>query len=457
MKNFGCIAGVLVAMICQPLFAADPPADGERPADQAASNDSKAVIETPAKEQSWNLHLQNTNIVQYHPNFSALYSGLNSLQNTADVRETITFDITAGVHLWKGGEAFIDGFMYQGFGFNNTVGTAGFPNGDSTVGTDAPAVALARLFIRQTFSFGGEQQCVNDDQTHLGGQVDGSRLVINAGKFGAKDFFDSNAYANDPRSQFMNQSLTANGAWDFAQDALGSTTGIVVELYQPKWVLRYGFLQVARDAGGMTEDAHYLKAWQMVAEIERGYTLLDRPGVIRLLGYASRADMGKYQDALNDPVDPKDIVDTRRFRIKYGVGLNVEQEICKDVGAFLRLGWNDGRTESWSFTDVDRTASLGVSVKGSYWGRPDDTYGLAGVVNGISSVHRDFIAAGGTGLQIGDGRLSYGPESIFETYYDFKVWQTVHFALDYQFINNPAYNRDRGPVCVYGARLHWDF
>ena len=178
---------------------------------------------------------------------------------------------------------------------------------------------------------------------------------------------------------------------------------------------------------------------------------------VRLLGYLERAHMGSLQEALDSPVRPADIVATRVYRCKYGFGLNVEQEIIKNVGIFMRLGWNDGRTEGWIFDDVDHAASLGISIKGEAWGRPNDTFGFAGAINGLPDVHKRFFAAGGTGILAGDGALNYGLETNVETYYDAQICNGVHLAFDYQFISNPAYNRDRGPVSVFAARMHWEF
>jgi high affinity Mn2+ porin len=166
--------------------------------------------------------------------------------------------------------------------------------------------------------------------------------------------------------------------------------------------------------------------------------------------------MGSYQEAIDSPIHPADIEATRAYRYKYGFGLNVEQEIIKNVGAFARLGWSDGQNEAWVFSDVDYTASIGLSIKGAFWHRPNDTFGLAGVLNGISTVHQEFFEAQGTGILAGDNGLNYGWEKVLETYYDFQIWKTIHGALDYQFVTNPAFNRDRGPVSVFGARLHWE-
>jgi high affinity Mn2+ porin len=167
--------------------------------------------------------------------------------------------------------------------------------------------------------------------------------------------------------------------------------------------------------------------------------------------------MGSYQAAIDNPARPADIEATRQYRQKFGFGLNLEQEIAKNIGLFARLGWSDGRTEAWVFSDVDRTATVGISIKGEFWQRPEDTLGLANAVNGIAKVHQEFLAAGGTGILAGDGALNYALEDALEIYYDFQVWKTIHVALDYQFLLNPAFNQDRGPVSILGARLHWEF
>jgi high affinity Mn2+ porin len=269
----------------------------------------------------------------------------------------------------------------------------------------------------------------------------------------------------------MNWAFMANEAWDYPGDSLGYITGFAAELNQPKWALRYGFFQMPRESNGLSVEDRILKwpydssagngpfleAWGMVSEFERRYYLNNHPGIIRLLAFLNRANMGSYQSAVDSPIRPADIVATRDDRYKYGFGFNLEQEITKNLGVFSRLGWSDGNNEAWVFSDVDRTATLGLSVKGEPWHRPSDTFGLAGALNGISKNHQNFFAAGGLGILAGDGALTYGWEQILETYYDFGVWKTVHVTLDYQFINHPAFNRDRGPVSVFGARLHWQF
>jgi high affinity Mn2+ porin len=427
---------------------------------EVLSADPKTALQTaesPATE-TWNWHVQNTDIVQYHPAFPASYSGPNSLSSSAEVAETVSLDLYAGARLWRGAEAHIDGLMWQGFGLSKTLGVEGFPNGEAfRLGTKVPNVTIARLFISQTIGLGGEQEPVEDGPLQLAGKQDVSRITLTVGKLSAKDFFDNNTYANDPRTQFMNWALMANEAWDYPADSLGFMTGFVAELNQPHWAVRYGFFQMPPVSNGMGIDPHYLEAWGMVTEFERRYILNGHPGTVRLLAYLNSAHMGSYQEAVDSPIRPADIVATEAYRYKYGFGLNVEQEIITNVGAFARLGWSDGQTESWTFADVDRTATLGLSIKGGFWGRANDTVGLAGIINGITPVHSQFLAAGGLGILGGDGNLTYGWEKIVETYYDFQIWKTLHGALDYQFISDPAYNQVRGPVSVLGARLHWSF
>ncbi len=410
------------------------------------------------QEQFWNWHAQNTDIVQYHPGFSTRYSGPNSLNSANEVKETVSFDLLLGMRLWRGAEFHVDGLMWQGFGFADTRGVDGFPNGEAfRLGTKVPNVNFSRVFVRQTIGLGGEQETVEDEQLQLAGKRDVSRITLTLGRMSAKDIFDNNAYANDSRTQFMNWALMANEAWDYPGDSLGYIPGFAAELNQPKWAFRYGIFQMPKVSNGTALDFHLLEAWGMVTEFERRYRLEDRPGTVRLLAFVNEAHMGSYQAALDSPTRPADIAATRAYRYKYGFGLNLEQEMLKNIGLFTRLGWSDGENEAWVFGDVDRAATLGLSVKGESWNRPNDTIGLAGVLNGLSRVHRDFFAAGGTGILAGDGTLTYGLEEILETYYDFAIWKTVHATLDYQFINHPAFNRDRGPVSVFGARLHWSF
>lgn len=427
---------------------------------------------SPVEPQAWNFHAQNTDVVQGYPGFSARYSGANSLPTGGQTRESVSFDLTAGVRLWPGAQAFVDAMMWQGFGINNTLGAAGFPNGEAfRLGTAVPNGAITRLFVRQTFGFGGGRESMPDAPLSLAGTEDISRLTVTLGRFSAKDVFDNNAYANDPRTQFMNWALMANQAWDYPADAIGYITGLTTEWKKGDWTLRGGLFQMPSVSNGLTYENRFLKwpydgaassgpileSWGSVVEFEHRHVLGGHPGAVRLLAYLNRANLGSYSSAVEASTRPADLVATRDYRHKFGFGLNLEQEVSANVGVFSRLGWSDGRNESWVFSDVDATVTSGVSIRGGAWGRPDDTFGCAGVLNGLSGDHRAFFKAGGRGILSGDGDLSYGWEKILETYYSFGLWKSVSASLDYQFIADPAFNRDRGPVHVFAARLHWQF
>jgi len=428
--------------------------------DHAATTNTPAADPAPADSSpAWNWHVQNTDIGDWHPGIPAKYSGPNSLSAASERQETVSLDLLAGARLWPGAEFHADGLMWQGFGFSKTLGIEGFPNAEAyRFGTQYPNVNFTRAFIREVVGLGGASEDVADDPLHLAGKVDENRLTFTVGKFSAKDIFDNNAYANDPRTQFLNWGLVANEPWDYPADSIGFTTGAAAELNVPDWALRYGFFQMPRVSNGLAQDTHYLEAWAMVTELQHDYKLAGHPGSLRLLGYVNRAHMGSYEEAVdNGPAGSADIVATRSYREKFGFGLNLEQEVVTNVGAFLRVGWSNGKTEAWAFSDVDEAVSGGLSIKGAAWHRPDDTLGLAGIVNGISKIHQRFLADGGTGILAGDGALNYGPEEVAETYYDFAIYKTLHGAVDYQFVAHPAFNRDRGPVSVASMRIHWEF
>ena len=419
-----------------------------------------AAIETDADadEELWSVHMQNTDVLQGHAPIRSPYSGPNSLNSSAQMRQTVSLDLLLGLRLWDGAEMHVDGMMWEGFGMSNALGVAGFPNGEAfRKGVSAPNANFSRVFIRQNFGFGEEMMDAPSSSLYLKGRQSASRVTVTLGRMSAKDIFDGNAYANDARTQFMNWSLMANGAWDYPADSLGFTTGGVVEVYHRQWALRYGLFQVPNVSNGISMDPHLWKAWAQVVELEHDHQIGGHPGAVRLLAYLNRARMGSFQQTLDNPIRPADITNSRAYRLKYGFCLNADQEIGNGVGVFTRLGWSDGKEEEWSFTDVDSSASFGLSAKGRSWNRPNDTLAIAGIVNVISSVHRAFFQQGGTGILVGDGTMSYAPEKIIEMYYDIGVTSWLHFALDYQFVMNPAYNRDRGPANVFGARLHWEF
>lgn len=463
---------IMLLLVC--LFAL--PAMAQTQARFSDPSPSPAGAGPPSAEpaitggQPWNWHMQSTIIGQGYPSFAASYSGTNSLPAQGQARETASVDFYGGYRLWNGAEFHIDVLSWQGFGLNGTVGIDDFTSGEAyKVGTRYPHLDIARFFIRQTIGLGGEKTAVSSDQLTLAGDQEDARLTLTAGRYSVKDIFDSNTYSNDPRTQFMNWAMVANIAWDYPADSLGYTTGVSAELNQSKWSLRYGFFQLPNQRNGFTAEARYLMwpsegsagdfrffhDWGMVAEGERRYRIGGHFGVIRPLAFLNQGEFGSYKAALSIP--GADISQTFANRHTFGFGLNVEQEFTKSIGVFSRLGWNDGHNEAWMYSDVNHSGSFGVSVKGDRWRHSNDTVGAAGVLSGISSVNRQYLEAGGLGILDGDGNLNYGREFAMETYYDHAFSKQIHAALDYQFIADPAFNRARGPVSVFGTRIHWEF
>jgi high affinity Mn2+ porin len=429
----------------------------------ASFHSARAATDTSSTPSSqtnrwWNVHVQNTDIFQWQPSFPAQYSGPNSLNSRAQTSETVDLDAFAGVRLWKNAEFHLDALYWQGFGLSKTLGVEAFPSASAyKIGNNKGNFAVTRAFIRQTINLGGDEIDVADDALHLAGKVDASRVVLTVGEISVLDIFDVNSYAGDPGSQFLNWAFVGNEGWDYPANSLGYITGFAGELYQPGWAVRYGFFQLPSVANGMAIDKAYLDAWGMVTEVERDFHLGSHPGAVRLGAFLNRARMGSYSEALDNPIRPADITLTRAYRLKYGFMLNAEQEIIDHIGVFSRLGWNDGQQEGWAYSDVDYTLSAGFHFDGALWMRPSDSIGLAGVMNGLSVTHRRYLEAGGLGVLDGDGALDYGWEKTLECYYNFAVWKSIHLTADYQFIDNPANNRARGPVSVLGGRLHWEF
>lgn len=421
------------------------------------------AIKKPMLPESndWNVHGQTTVITQGYPSFRSPYQGVNSLPGAGRTRETWTVGAFLGWRLWDGGEFYFNPELAQGFGIGSTLGLAGFSNGEAQKGgAEYPKFRAQRYFLRQTFGLGGEQEDVADAANQLPGKRDIDRVTVTVGRFAVGDYFDGNSYAKDPRADFMNWAMWSSAAYDFPADLPGFTRGAVVELNRKTWAIRAGFFQVPSQPNS---DVLTFNTGGAVVEFEERHTIFNQPGKLRLGVFANRGNTANYRDvlgisAVNPGLDINDLVPAeRRERSKYGIYVNAEQQVATDIGIFARASWNDGQNEILSFTDVDRGISGGLSIKGSYWGRPTDTIGLGGAVNGLSGAHRDFLAAGGKGLLIGDGRLNYGTERILETYYALALDKAFTFTADYQLIANPAYNADRGPVSIFSGRLHGEF
>jgi high affinity Mn2+ porin len=387
----------------------------------------------------WSIHFQATSIGQHHGAFPALYDGVNSLPSHSENRVSLT--TTAFVEFRA--NSWIDFVVnpeVAGRGFGEVTGIAGFTNGEiPRVSSATPTPYFARAFMRNHWEFSGKR-----------------RLTLVTGKFAVTDYFDNNRYSHDPRTQFMNWSLMYNGAWDYPADTRGYTIGAMQELIMSTWSLRAASVMEPTTANGPAFDTRIAKNRGEAVEWEKRYSPWKRDGAVRVLGFLNRERAGTLRDALRQDGTP-DLGPTRRPGTKkYGFGVNLEQAITADIGAFGRYGWSDGKTETWAFTQIDRSLSGGISLRGSLWKRNSDTVGIAAVRNYLSGDDRSFLAAGGLGFIIGDGRLNYRPEAIEEAYYAWHATRQWTFTLDYQHIANPAYNRDRGPVSVATLRVHWE-
>lgn len=411
-------------------------------------------------------HFQTTVISQVHTAFRALYSGGNSLADTIEPAATsITATLYLGRKLWKGGAFYFNPEVSGGNGLSYTQGVAGALNGETyRVGAVAPQVFIARAYLQQQIPLKNTSyENVEDDLNQIEGKTPADRITISAGKFAIADFYDNNNYSKDPRTQFFNWSLWANGAWDYPANTRGYTYGVVVELNKPKWAIRLSSVAVPRIANYHLMEYKINKANSETIEFEHQLLIGNRAGNIRFIASNSFTQAPSYQQGL-EAIANKDtfLLDVIQGNTehksyggkKFGSGLNIDQQLTNDIGFFSRIGWNDGKYATWAFTEIDQTINAGISIKGTQWKRPDDVFAIAVVNNGISKVHRSFLEAGGYGFIIGDGKLNYGHETILETYYNIRLTKFFWLTFDCQFVNNPAYNKDRGPVNVFGIRGH---
>jgi high affinity Mn2+ porin len=466
LAHAACVGGVLGAGRASAQTPATVPGPSSVPSQtQAAPAALDAMPALPATED-WAVHAQSTFTDQYHPAFTAAYNGPNSLDPGSRGDETFDATIFAGFRPWRGGEIWVNGELDQGFGLNDTLGLAGFSSAEAyKVGEAYPYVRLTRLFLRQTFDLGGAVQGVDPDQNVLGGTQTANRVVVTIGKISVPDVFDTNKYAHDARNDFLNWAVIDGGAFDYAADAWGYTYGGALEWYQDWWTLRTGYFE-----GSVTPNSPHVslplgRQFQLLSEAEGRYRLFGQDSKLKLLGFMTRAKLGTFSELEQfytaNPEAADNIIlaeAVRHLRNKFGGEINLEQPITADLGAFLRASLNDGRTESYDFTDITRSLSGGLSLAGTAWGRKDDTVGTAFVVNNISHGLKDYLADGFLGILVGDGKLTNaGPEQICETFYSYAVRSGVEITADYQLVNHPAYNVDRGPVSILGLRLHAQF
>jgi high affinity Mn2+ porin len=454
--------GILSAVTIQLVFTARAQ---DNLLQSSTGDDGKTPVPIEKKEeqqpeqQNWAIHFDAIEIFQGQPGFHAPYNGTNSIVPRDDFRQTSEVDLFFDVRLWPGGEFYFNPEYYQGFGLGSTHGLAQFPNSMAyKTGKYRGDLNIPHLFLRQTFGFGGEQEQLDADELQLAEKVDISRLTIQVGRMASVDIFDNNAFAHNPRVDFLNWGAVDAIAFDYTADALGYEEGATIELNQKTWALRYGWFTIPARSNVNATDGHYLKAWEQLLELEERYTLFGQPGKVRLLGFLESAHMGSYRAVLDNPNLGVDIAQTRRYRLTEGFVINIEQQITQDLGAFLRLGFRNPSYEAWQFSDASRSLAVGLSLKGNGWNRPNDTVGLAEMLAGIGHAQRAFFNAGGLGILAGDGKLPhYGLENVVEAYYSFEVHKGLNVTFDYQLAANPAFNEDRGPINILTARFDVKF
>lgn len=415
-----------------------------------------------ADHEAAGAHYQTTYVWQAKPGFSAAYSGANSLVPDREYSNTFTATAYFGVRPWAGGELYFNPEVTQGQAFSNLAGLGGFTNGEVTrASTSTPQLYRQRLFLRQTWNRGGGEQALGSDLNQLAGSVERNRFVLTAGNFSALDVFDGNAYAKDTRRQFMNWGHMTYAAYDYAADARGFGWGAAGEWYQGDWVLRFGRMTGPVTPNDLPVDFDILNHYGDQVELEHAHEAFAQPGRLRVLAWRNRAVLARFRDAIDYGRANAQAPDIFKVRygeqFKYGLGVSGEQALSTDLGVFFRAMQADGATETYAFTEVDQSLSVGLSLQGSAWGRAQDTLGLGVMRNGLSDDRRAYLEAGGISFFIGDGRLNYAPETIFEAYYSVHTGRKTFITFDYQRIQNPAYNADRGPVDFGAVRLHAEF
>lgn len=406
------------------------------------------------------VHGQATFVQQATNDFDAPYSGPNSLSPSSN-RETADISLFLGARLWRGAEVWVEPEVDQGFGLDNTLGVAGFPSGEAyKVGANQPYFRVPRWYLRQTIDTGGRQELVDGDAGQLGGSQSTDRWVFTLGKFAVTDIFDTNQYAHDPRTDFLNWAAVDAGTFDYAADAWGYTVGAAAERYIGSWTFRAGAFDLS-DVPNSEVLEHGFHEFQIVAEIEKRYPLFRQTGRLLITGYDTRGRMGLLDEAvaLADATGiPANAAAVRSYRSRMGGSLDLEQPITTDLGVFARVGEAAGNVEAYEFTDIDRSVEIGASIKGSIWHRPDDTFGVVAIDNGISGEREQYFNSGGAGILCGDGTLPHpASERILETYYSLSPLSWAHVSLDYQRVENPCYNTDRGPASIAAVRVHAQF
>ncbi len=414
-----------------------------------------------SQDSSLTFGYQTTTITQWHPRFHSPYVGENSLEPKDAPRSTLTGTLYLNLKIGSGTQVIFNPEVAGGEGFSGATGLAGFSNGESfRVGNSRPTIYLARLVVEQILPLSPTAQTTQKTDSNLApGYYPTHYFKVYAGRFCLADYFDANRYNHDPRGQFMNWSFMSAGAWDYAADTRGYTWGLGGEWRKKNWRAALAFALLPREANGIDMDENISRSLAVQTEVTHLHKMGRLPGQVQVTLFLNRAHMGSYREAIKAAVIASpDVTDVRSYKnYKGGFVINAAQQLSKNFGSFLRASYNDGQNETWAYTEIDRSVNLGVVWSKSGFQKQNQA-GIGVVANGLSKPHRDYLAAGGYGFIIGDGRLNYAPEIIAEAYYRFSFFQDrLQVSPDYQFAVNPAYNKDRGPVNIFSLRTHLVF
>ena len=415
-----------------------------------------------SKTKTYSLHFQTTFIPQYHFDFKAAYSGDNSLITSEPIRASISGTAFLNYKPFKHTYLIFNPEAAGGKGLSKTLGIAGFPNGEVyRVGDPKPKPFIARLYVEQRFPLSKRMEKVEDDINQLAETTNKDYLSVIVGKFSLTDFFDDSQISHDPRSQFMNWSLMGNGAWDYPANTRGYTMGAVVQAVYKDWAFRTAITTVPIEANGPELQFKFGKAMGLVWEIEKSHLFQKDDthfSMVHAGVFWNKAHMGNYQQSITTAgTGIPDVTDSRIYgRDKWGYYFSIDNHFG-NIHHFLKTSWNDGKNETWAFTEIDKSITTGFQFDGNSWKRKNDKLAFAFVSNGLSNDHKNYLAKGGYGFLIGDGKLNYGNEHILEAYYAFNIYKKLFISPDYQFITNPGYNKDRGPVHILALRLHMEW
>src|SRR3954464_622273 len=411
-------------------------------------------------ELPFEVHGQATYVRQYKPAMHSPYAGEHSLRGEREWGYTFTSTLFLGARFGDT-ELYFNPEAVQGVPFSGLHGLGGFTNGEAQRGAGPDIIFYrARLFARHTWNLGGEFEEQASEQNQVKTRYAAERVVLTIGNVSVLDVFDAMDYSRDARTQFLSWASLTYGAWDYAADSRGYTWGAALEYITQGWQARAGRFLVPVESNGLRLDWTVGRRYADAAEFEVPYRLAGRPAIARAMVFRNRVTAGAYDDAVAHGTatgTTPDVANVRTAQTKRGFGLSTQVELTADVGAYVRAGWSDGRTETFMFTEIDRSLAAGTLVKGTPWSRPQDKVGVALYVNGLARAHRDYLGAGGQGFFLGDGRLNYATERIIESFYSVGLTRYFAVSLGYQHVVNPGYNRDRGPADFYGFRLHAEF